>query len=105
MSYLRVEFHVLHPSPSPESGKGFPTAGFLLRRNRTIRSLPVRDFCSGAYTSASFKATVKARVDNSHCRCRRGDSAVDRISSLADPENDCLTCRICIAVGLTSVGI
>ena len=42
--------HVLHPSPSPESGKGFLAAGFLLRRNRTIRPLPVRDFCSGAYT-------------------------------------------------------
>ena len=50
MSYLRVEFHVLHPSPSPESGKGFLAAGFLLRRNRAIRLLPVRDFCSGAYT-------------------------------------------------------
>jgi hypothetical protein len=51
MSYLRVEFHVLHPSPSPESGKGFLAAGFLLRRNRAIRPLPVRDFCSGAYTT------------------------------------------------------
>jgi hypothetical protein len=30
---------VFHPSPSPESGKGFLAAGFLLRRNRTIRSL------------------------------------------------------------------
>src|SRR6516165_9931459 len=49
MSYLRVEFHVFHPSPSPESGKGFLAAGFLLRRNRAIRLLPVRDFCSGAY--------------------------------------------------------
>src|SRR6516162_3171096 len=47
MSYLRVEFHVFHPSPSPESGKGFLAAGFLLRRNRAIRLLPVRDFCSG----------------------------------------------------------
>ena len=36
--------------PSPESGKGFLAAGFLLRRNRAIRLLPVRDFCSGAYT-------------------------------------------------------
>src|SRR6516165_391179 len=53
MSYLRVEFHVFHPSPSPESGKGFLAAGFLLRRNRAIRLLPVRDFCSGAY-SRSF---------------------------------------------------
>src|SRR5215467_11088445 len=51
MSYLRVEFHVFHPSPSPESGKGFLAAGFLLRRNRAIRLLPVRDFCSGAYIS------------------------------------------------------
>src|SRR6516225_1398826 len=49
MSYLRVEFHVFHPSPSPESGKGFLAAGFLLRRNRAIRLLPVRDFCTGAY--------------------------------------------------------
>src|SRR5262249_31190466 len=49
MSYLRVEFHVFHPSPSPESGKAFLAAGFLLRRNRAIRRLPVRDFCSGAY--------------------------------------------------------
>jgi hypothetical protein len=31
-------------------------AGFLLRRNRTILSLPVRDFCSGAYTLARWSA-------------------------------------------------
>src|SRR5262249_12913427 len=53
MSYVRVEFHVFHPSPSPESGKGFLAAGFLLRRNRAIRLLPVRDFCSGAYRSGT----------------------------------------------------
>src|SRR6516165_10144624 len=61
MSYLRVEFHVFHPSPSPESGKGFLAAGFLLRRNPAIRLLPVRDFCSGAYTpSLQLLTEVKA---------------------------------------------
>jgi hypothetical protein len=39
MSHLRIEFHVLHPSPSAGSGKGLPPAGFLLRRNRNIRPL------------------------------------------------------------------
>src|SRR5271165_6155985 len=34
-------------SPSAESGKELPPAGFLLRRYRTIRLLPVRDFRSG----------------------------------------------------------
>src|SRR5271168_4978803 len=32
------------------SGKRPSTAGFLLRRNRTIRLLLLRDFLSGAYT-------------------------------------------------------
>ena len=59
MSYFRVEFHVLHPSPSPESGKGFLPAGFLLRRNRPIRSLPVRDFCSGAYSHRQSSADLR----------------------------------------------
>jgi hypothetical protein len=31
MPYLRVKFHVLHPSPSAESGREFAPAGFLLR--------------------------------------------------------------------------
>ena len=36
-------------------------AGFLLRRNRAIRLLPVRDFCSGAYTpSLQLLTEVKA---------------------------------------------
>ena len=55
MSYLRVELYVLHPSPSPELGKGFLAAGFLLRRNRTIRPLqrgifsPALRFCLYKY--------------------------------------------------------
>src|SRR6516164_11851597 len=63
MSYLRVEFHVFHPSPSPESGKGFLAAGFLLRRNRAIRLLPVRDFCSGAYMGPKFSAKERKKIN------------------------------------------
>ena len=39
ISNLRIELHLLHPSPFAVAGTGLPTAGFLLRRNRPARLL------------------------------------------------------------------
>jgi hypothetical protein len=76
-----------NPSPSPESGKGFPPAGFLLRRNRTIRPLTMRDFCSGAYISARIYCPYAEAVQSNH---HRPHSALGGLAPATFPR-DCLT--------------
>src|SRR5271163_5354954 len=44
------------------SGKRPSTAGFLLRRNRTIRLLLLRDFLSGAYISAARSGDAQLQL-------------------------------------------
>jgi hypothetical protein len=52
------------PPPSAPPGKRPSTAGFLLRRNRSIRLPSARDFLSGAYNSdLAVKRQVHAQGD------------------------------------------